>query len=344
MMEALLLRTSTTSRLPFAARYGLTTLLVLLVCAVRMMLGSLLTASPFLLFIPAVFLAAVLFNAGTALYATLLSAGLVVYFFVEPVGTLTVNTHVAVSLGFYVGIGGLIAGLTGALRRAMERARAAERAKDLLLHEVNHRIRNDLQILTSLVSLQRHKTSSPEARQALGVAMERITVLARVYDRLSHHDSTTVVDTHDFLSSLVDDLRTALVGERPITITEQLDRVALTLECALPLGLIINELLTNALKYAFPGAQSGRIEISFVQRADIFVLRVRDNGVGLSEAQPPGRGLGQQLVHRLATQLSGTVLITGDAGVCVEMRFPVPSCLAPSVPPLQHPAASGTLS
>jgi hypothetical protein len=93
LMEALLLRTSTTSRLPFAARYGLTTLLVLLVCAVRMMLGSLLTASPFLLFIPAVFLAAVLFNAGTALYATLLSAGLVVYFFVEPVGTLTLNTH-----------------------------------------------------------------------------------------------------------------------------------------------------------------------------------------------------------------------------------------------------------
>ncbi|WP_157599430.1 hypothetical protein [Skermanella aerolata] len=69
MMEALLLRTSTTSRLPFAARYGLTTLLVLLVCAVRMMLGNLLTASPFLLFVPAVFLAAVLFNAGTGLYA-----------------------------------------------------------------------------------------------------------------------------------------------------------------------------------------------------------------------------------------------------------------------------------
>ena len=124
------------------------------------------------------------------------------------------------------------------------------------------------------MSLQRHKTNSPEARQALGAAMERITVLARVYDRLSHHDTTAVVDTCDFLSSLIDDLRTALAGERPITITTQLERVALTLECALPLGLIINELLTNALKYAFPEAQSGRIEISFVQQADAFVLQV----------------------------------------------------------------------
>ena len=165
----------------------------------------------------------------------------------------------------------------------MERARAAEREKDLLLHEVNHRIKNDLQILTSLVSLQRHKTNSPEARQALGAAMERITVLARVYDRLSHHDTTAVVDTRDFLSSLIDDLRTALVGERPITITTQLERVALTLECALPLGLIINELLTNALKYALPEIQSGHIEISFTQQADAFVLRVRDNGVGIGE-------------------------------------------------------------
>src|SRR5687768_8609281 len=270
MMEALLLRTSATSRWPLAIRYGLTTLLVLLVCAVRLMLDNLLTASPFLLFVPAVFLAALLFDAGTGLYATLLSAG-----------------------------------LTEGLRRAMDRARAAEREKDLLLHEVNHRIKNDLQILTSLVSLQRHKTNSPEARQALGAAMERITVLARVYDRLSHHDTTAVVDTRDFLSSLIDDLRTALAGERPITITPQLERVALTLECALPLGLIINELLTNALKYAFPGTQSGHIEISFVQQTDAFVLRVRDNGVGMGEA--PGHGLGRQLVHRLAAQLSSTV-------------------------------------
>jgi two-component sensor histidine kinase len=343
MMEALLLRTSATSRWPLAVRYGLTTLLVLLVCAVRLMLGSLLTASPFLLFVPAVFLAALLFDAGTGLYATLLSAGLVLYFFVEPAGSVTLSTHAAVSFGFFVGIGGLIAGLTEALRRAMERARAAEREKDLLLHEVNHRIKNDLQILTSLVSLQRHKTNSPKARQALGAAMERITVLARVYDRLSHHDTTAVVDTRDFLSSLIDDLRIALAGERPITITTQLERVALTLECALPLGLIINELLTNALKYAFPEAQSGRIEISFVHHADAFVLQVRDNGVGMGEGQAPGHGLGQQLVHRLAAQLDGTVLVTGDIGVCVEVRFPAPSCLAPPVPALQRPAASGTL-
>jgi two-component sensor histidine kinase len=343
MMEALLLRTSATSRWPLAVRYGLTTLLVLLVCAVRLMLGDLLTASPFLLFVPAVFLAALLFDAGTGLYATLLSAGLVLYFFVEPADSVTLSTHATVSLGFFVGIGGLIAGLTEALRRAMDRARAAEREKDLLLHEVNHRIKNDLQILTSLVSLQRHKTNSPEARQALGAAMERITVLARVYDRLSHHDTTAVVDTRDFLSSLIDDLRTALAGERPITITTQLERVALTLECALPLGLIINELLTNALKYAFPGARSGHIEISFTQQTDAFVLRVRDNGVGMGEGQAPGHGLGRQLVHRLAAQLSGTVLVTGDAGVCVEVRFPAPSCLAPPAPTLQHPAASGTL-
>jgi two-component sensor histidine kinase len=341
MMEALLLRTSTTSRWPLAVRYGVTTLLVLLICAARVMLGDLLTASPFLLFVPAVFLAALLFDAGTGLYATLLSAGLVLYFFVEPAGSVTCNTHAAVSLGFFVGIGGLIAGLTEGLRRAMERARAAEREKDLLLHEVNHRIKNDLQILTSLVSLQRHKTNSPEARQALGAAMERITVLARVYDRLSHHDTTAVVDTRDFLSSLIDDLRTALAGERSITITTQLERVALTLECALPLGLIINELLTNALKYAFPEARSGHIEISFVQQADAFVLRVRDNGIGMGEA--PGHGLGRQLVHRLAAQLSGTVLVTADVGVCVEVRFPAPSCLAPPAPTLQHPAASGTL-
>src|SRR5918994_863921 len=123
MMEALLLRTSATSRWPLAVRYGLTTLLVLVVCAVRLMLGNLLTASPFLLFVPAVFLAALLFDAGTGLYATLLSAGLVLYFFVEPAGSVTFNTPAAVSLGFFVGVGGGVAGVAHAPPPAPERGR-----------------------------------------------------------------------------------------------------------------------------------------------------------------------------------------------------------------------------
>ena len=341
-METVLLKTATTSRWPGAVRYGLATLLVALVGAVRLVLAEILTGMPFLLFVPAVFLAALLFGAGAGLYATLLGAGLAFYLFLEPAGSLAPTVHAAVSLGLFVAIGGLVAGLTGALRRAVDRARAAERHKDLLLREVNHRIKNDLQILTSLLSLQRRAAGSPETRRALGAAAERVAVLARVYDRLSHRDSAAVVDTRDFIAGLVDDLQAALVAGRPITVTAELERAALTLECALPLGLIVNELLTNALKHAFPDARPGHIAVSFARQGDAFVLRVRDDGVGLGDAGAPGHGLGRQLVHGLAAQLGGTVLATGDAGACVAVRFPVPGCLADPAPTLGRPLVSGT--
>jgi two-component sensor histidine kinase len=339
-METVLLKTATTSRWPGAVRYGLATLLVALVGAVRLVLAEILTGMPFLLFVQAVFLAALLFGAGAGLYATLLGAGLALV--LEPAGSLAPTVPAAVSLGLFVAVGGLVAGLTGTLRRAVDRARAAERHKDLLLREVNHRIKNDLQILTSLLSLQRRAAGSPETRRALGAAAERVAVLARVYDRLSHRDSAAVVDTRDFIAGLVDDLQAALVAGRPITVTAELERAALTLECALPLGLIVNELLTNALKHAFPDARPGHIAVSFARQGDAFVLQVRDDGVGLGDAGAPGHGFGRQLVHGLAAQLGGTVLATGDAGACVAVRLPAPSCLADPVPTLGRPLVSGT--
>jgi two-component sensor histidine kinase len=338
-MQALFTYTFLTRGWPVWARYLCATLVVLIMLVLRMGLSAYLPAFPFLLFFVAIILNAVLFDRGSGFYTVALSALMADYFFLEPVGSLWIEDHRAVlGLILYLLIGFTTAGIIEALHttahrltRANKQLAANEQEKDLLLREAGHRMKNDLMTLEALVRLQERAVQDPTARSALASTADRIHVLSRVHDRLRLGQGTiAVVNVADFITELCDDLKAALVGLRPVAVTVRAEHHLLPQERSVPVGLIINELLTNSLKYAFPDDRSGTIIVSFSREGESFRVSVADDGVGLPPVSRPesASGLGTRLIRSMAAQLGGSVMIEkgGDTtGTRVTVQFPVKS-------------------
>jgi two-component sensor histidine kinase len=316
---------------PIWARYAAATLVVLVALALRLWIGNALPGYPFILFFPAVIVASLLFNRGSGYYATLLSAVLAAYFLLEPVGSFRIDGggH-QLALGLFVAIGFATSFIIETLQAALvdltaahERIAASEHEKDLILREMVHRTKNDLSILHALFYQQAMRSTEPAIREALSVAADRVHVMGRVHERLTRQGREALADTREFITALCEDLSAALVGQRPIALDVEPEGHPLPLERAVPVGLIINELLTNALKYAFPDDRAGRVSVRFFRDGDDFCLAVADDGVGMASTEAKGTGLGQRLVRSLVVQLGGTIDAHSDAtGTRVAVRFP----------------------
>ena len=185
----------------------------------------------------------------------------------------------------------------------------ALRAKETLLREVHHRVKNNLQIISSLVSMQAASIQDPAAARAFDDIQKRVRALALIHDRLNGDDDMDRLDFSAYASALALDLMySCKVDSERIRLCFDLQPVWLELNQAVPCGLILNELLTNSLKYAFPQDRRGEIKLSLTCGPDeIVTLTVADNGIGL----PPGfdlaqsQSLGLQIVDTLASQLDG---------------------------------------
>jgi two-component sensor histidine kinase len=218
------------------------------------------------------------------------------------------------------------------LAEANSELQGVAEAKATLLSEAVHRARNDLQRLAATLHVQSLLSDAPGARQALTDASERITALARINTRLDLHrpDGHAEVDTKGFIDGLIEDLGDGLVGLRPIAVTCSVESHVISMARAVPLGLIINELVVNAIKYAFPGDMGGRVDIRFQRIGADDVLSVEDDGIGFDPASPAqGTGLGTKIIRSLAGQLGGQAR-TGPAlsggnrpGTRWTIRFPV---------------------
>jgi two-component sensor histidine kinase len=162
---------------------------------------------------------------------------------------------------------------------------------------------------------------------AMDGTIERIGVLSRVYGRLRRIDNASIVNAKEFLESLVEDLQQGMVGLRPIAISARADSVDLDMGTAIAVGTIANELVTNAVKYAFPDTQPGWVDLSFRREKDEYLLNVSDNGVGLTSSHPKGTGLGHQIMKQLAVQLRGKLEVRPrpEGGVQAVLQFPVPN-------------------
>jgi two-component sensor histidine kinase len=140
-------------------------------------------------------------------------------------------------------------------------------------------------------------------------AAERVSVMAKVQRRLVRSEGAVWADSRSFIEELCRDLESALIGLRPIRLDIEAESHPIPLTQAVSVGLIINELLVNALKYAFPDDQDGRVSVTFTRRDDEYCLAVSDNGVGLHAAPdsiaPPSTGLGQRLIRSFVAQLVG---------------------------------------
>jgi two-component sensor histidine kinase/HAMP domain-containing protein len=210
-------------------------------------------------------------------------------------------------------------------KRAEERLSASLQEKDVLLREVHHRVKNNLQIISSLLNLQSQNVIDARTLDVLSDSQNRVRSMVLIHEKLYQSDNLERVNFGEYIRSLVPSLlRSYQRGQGDINIQLGIDEIPLPLEQAILCGLIVNELVTNALKYAFPQEHNGTLWIELhTTPAQGYVLRVADDGVGLPFGldfyHPPTLGL--QLVNSLAKQLEGTLEVDRQNGTAVQITF-----------------------
>ncbi len=196
----------------------------------------------------------------------------------------------------------------------------------LLLREMNHRIANSLQLITSLLGIQARKSGDATVREALLQASERVEAVAKVHGRLYNSADVTAVQMDDYLGGLLGEMERAAIETGGRRIVLDVAPARLPTDKAVSLGLLVSELVTNALKYAYPDGPAGPVRVRFGPSPDApgWILRVEDDGVGFSEdAGPRGTGLGTMIIGAMARNMDATVdRVTGPAGTRVAIRIP----------------------
>ncbi len=199
---------------------------------------------------------------------------------------------------------------------------AAVEARDAAMKEIHHRVKNNLQIINSLLSLQSRKVKDPGAVAVLNDARTRINALSLIHRSLYEHTDIRSVDVRSFLGELVAHLDQALgADDQNIHFEALVDSDTIDADLAVPMALFTAEAVTNAVKHAFPGVQRGRITVSYIRRADDAELLIEDDGVGA-----PGEnatGLGSTLMAAFARQLGGVMEegVSPSGGRLVRVRM-----------------------
>jgi two-component sensor histidine kinase len=184
-------------------------------------------------------------------------------------------------------------------------ALAAER--EVLLREVNHRVGNSLQIIASLLHLQANSAAQDDVKAALTNAMGRVAAVAQVHRRLyTSHDLKSVL-LNQYLDALLEDLRRSAEGNKMSRLTLKADLIEIDPDRAVAIGIIVNELVMNAVKYAYPDC-AGPIHVELGAKGEDLVLSISDDGVGLNgKSDPRSTGMGQRIVTAMASKLEATV-------------------------------------
>lgn len=202
------------------------------------------------------------------------------------------------------------AALSQAKDRAETDLRASNARLEALLREVNHRVANSLQLVSALVSLQSNALADDGARAALQDTQRRIAAIAQVHRRLYTSDNVESVDMRDYLGALVDELAdTWSTTNAPRHVRLAAEPILLPTDRAVSLGVIVNELVSNACKYAYPSGTSGEIRVALRRTDDGFELIVEDDGVGIDPGMAPrGTGLGSRVINAMAQSLHSAII------------------------------------
>jgi len=211
------------------------------------------------------------------------------------------------------------------LTLAQEALKTSLEEKEVLLREVHHRVKNNLQVISSLLSLQARGTASGDTRRVLDEIQNRVRSMSLIHDTLSAGQSISEIRFDDYINRLVTHLGITYRRDAGgIETVLDIPQVALSIDTAMICGLILNELVSNAMEHAFPEAPSGRIEIRMTRDEGQYVMSVRDNGVGIPpevDLDSPAT-LGLQLVEALAGQLGGELEFDVQQGTEVRISFP----------------------
>ena len=204
--------------------------------------------------------------------------------------------------------------------RRTEALEAADRAKTVLLHEVDHRVKNNLTMIGSLLRLQARGVKDKETRDKLNAMLERVDALATVHRRLYEADTFTKFDVGGYAKNLIADV-IALTGRTDIQVKTDCAPVYVGSSKASSIGLVINEVFTNVMKHAFPADRAGTIDITARQIGTRGEVVIKDDGIGYDTAKTR-MGLGSTLIQKLSAQAGARVTMTSDAtGSRFEMSF-----------------------
>ena len=216
---------------------------------------------------------------------------------------------------------------TADLARANEELHASVEEKVMLLQEIHHRVKNNLQIISSLLELQAAAVEDTRALEAFLDSGHRVRSMALVHEKLYGPESLSRIDFADYVRDLTTFLFQSYNARTPnVGLTIEADDVFLDIHTAVPCGLILNELITNSLKHAFPGSREGKIRVGLHQTDDgQMTLSVGDDGVGFPQDLDWRNltSLGFQLIKALVNQLTGTLTIDSRCGAEFEICFPV---------------------
>lgn len=204
---------------------------------------------------------------------------------------------------------------------------AAKNAEnELLLKEIHHRVKNNLEVVSSLLALQSDKISDPNVQEAMLANRNRVQSMGIIHQKLYQGDQLATIEMRDYFINLSESILDSFDADGHIRVDCDMPELVLDIDTAISVGLITNELLTNSLKYAFVGKQSGTVSISLTRSGtDSFLLQIADDGIGkLVGTAAKGTGFGTQLVELLARQLDGVLTYENQQGTLVKLRFKKP--------------------
>jgi two-component sensor histidine kinase/sensor domain CHASE-containing protein len=208
---------------------------------------------------------------------------------------------------------------------AQKRAEEEQR-KEILLKEIHHRVKNNLQVISSLLALQAGAASDPHTRSLLRESQDRIRSMALIHEKLYQTGSERGVTFAEYARDLAAHLRHSYAGDsEAVDVEVDVAELSLDMDVSVPCGLIINELLSNALKHAFPGGRKGRVRLGLRRgEGDTLVLTVSDDGIGFPsdiDVRAP-RTLGLRIVNILAAQIGGSLDLRTAGGTTFTLAFP----------------------
>ncbi|WCO02736.1 tetratricopeptide repeat-containing sensor histidine kinase [Psychroserpens ponticola] len=198
---------------------------------------------------------------------------------------------------------------------------------ELLLREIHHRVKNNLELVKSLIALQSAELEDSATKDAMIASQNRVQSMGIIHQKLYQGENLGCIDMKDYFINLGDGILDTFDADDKVKIECAMEQLELDVDTAVPIGLIVNELITNALKYAFPEDSKGKIEICLTRsNSEILTLKVVDNGIGkTTEATPKGTGFGTQLIKLLTQQLNGNMQENHENGTSVVFEFKIKS-------------------
>lgn len=209
-------------------------------------------------------------------------------------------------------------------QRAEETVLQSLKEKELLLAEVHHRVKNNLAVITGLLELQSYSTENANAQRVLKDSQLRVHSIALVHEKLYKNENLSDIDVQPYVKELIQGLQKSFKTiDVQVTFEYEIDPIKLIITQAIPCGLLINEIVTNAYKHAFEGRDSGTIKIGFTKEKEVLTLSVKDNGVGINNMDYTRKGtsLGMKLIRTISKQLKAETEIRSSEGAEFIFRF-----------------------